>query len=61
MQDRTLPVVRVIEGGTEMQSTIKLLVTLAVLAMSLSLGGCFHHRQVETEAVMPPPSTPPLK
>jgi ABC-type uncharacterized transport system auxiliary subunit len=44
-----------------MTNPAKVLVTLAVLAASITLGGCFHHQQTYTAEVLPPPSAPPLK
>jgi hypothetical protein len=40
----------------------KLVAAALLLAMSLGLGGCFHHQQaVAAEPLPPPVSKPPLK
>jgi hypothetical protein len=40
----------------------KLVAAALLLAMSLGLGGCFHHRQAVASMPLPPPvSQPPLK
>jgi hypothetical protein len=39
----------------------KLVAAALLLAMSLGLGGCFHHRQVVAAEPLPPPVSKPLK
>jgi len=41
---------------------MRMIVTLAILASSIMLAGCFHHRQaVYAEPLPPPVSAPPFK
>ncbi len=40
---------------------MRALVTLAVLAASLALGGCFHHSQQVYSAELPPPDMTSIK
>jgi hypothetical protein len=43
---------------------MRIILTVAILATSAMLGGCFHHSQVYTAEALPPPppiSTPPMK
>ncbi|MEG6509898.1 hypothetical protein V6C03_13080 [Methyloligella sp. 2.7D] len=44
-----------------MQNPVKLAVALAVVAASLTLGGCFHHHQKTYTTEVLPPAAPPLK
>jgi hypothetical protein len=39
----------------------KLVAAALLLAMSLGLGGCFHHRQAVAAEPLPPPVSKPLK
>jgi hypothetical protein len=40
---------------------MRTVVALAILAASIALGGCFHHRQAVVAEPLPPASHPPLK
>jgi hypothetical protein len=40
---------------------MRTIVALAVIAMSLALGGCFHHSQAIYTAEMPPPPVTSIK
>lgn len=40
---------------------MRTLVTLAVIAASLALGGCFHHSQQIYSAELPPPDMTSIK
>jgi len=43
---------------------MRIILTVAILATSAMLGGCFHHSQVYTAEALPPPppiSTQPYK
>jgi hypothetical protein len=39
----------------------KLVAAALLLAMSLGLGGCFHHQQAVAAEPLPPPVSKPLK
>ena len=40
---------------------MRTIVLLALVAASIGLGGCFHHRQAVYAEPLPPPVAPPLK
>jgi G:T-mismatch repair DNA endonuclease (very short patch repair protein) len=41
---------------------MRIVIAFAVLAVTVFIAGCFHHRQQVYEAEIPPPiSTPPYK
>jgi hypothetical protein len=48
------------ERGFTMQNH-RLFVAALLLAMSIGLGGCFHHAQAVAAEPLPPPVTKPLK
>jgi hypothetical protein len=39
---------------------MRIVLTIAVIAASVALGGCFHHHQSYAVETLPPPA-PPLK
>ena len=40
---------------------MRTIVVLAIMAASITLGGCFHHSQQVYTAELPPVSNPPFK
>ena len=49
------------KNGDFIMHTPKLLVAALLLALSLGLGGCFHHAQAVAAEPLPPPVSHPLK
>jgi hypothetical protein len=44
-----------------MQNPVKVIAALAIMAVGLTLGGCFHHHQQAVVTEPLPPAAPPLK
>jgi hypothetical protein len=49
------------QNGDFIMHTRKLVVAFLLLALSLGLGGCFHHAQAVAAEPLPPPVSHPLK
>jgi len=49
------------QNGEFIMHTRKLVVASLLLALSLGLGGCFHHAQAVAAEPLPPPVSHPLK
>jgi len=49
------------QNGDFIMHTRKLVVAFLLIALSLGLGGCFHHAQAVAAEPLPPPVSHPLK